>query len=393
MSREQNLAVRTLRQLPEIEEVRHCWETWPGNRDSEINTFLMFVNSNPDTVSPYILVVHRDGTPAAMLVGRIDRGAVVVRLGYFTLRLRAHIMCFVYGALRGDASPETSELMISEVLRALSRGDADVAYMNFLKEGSDLSRLAMSKPGVLSRDYVRTTQPHFAVSLPTTIDAFHQGLSPKVRKNQRWQAKKLQNSFPGQVRIECYRDLQDIDRMVCDVESVAKKSYQRGIGVGFFDTPETRERLRFKAEHGWLRGYVLYLADEPAAFWLGDVNGSAFGSDYIGFDSQYSSYSPGMYLVMRVIEGFSDGNREGITAVDFGPGNAQYKEVLSNQQWSETCIHIFAPSLKGVALNLVRTCVGSVDKALKNTLVRTNLLQKVKRTWRNHVRQREAAQA
>ncbi len=154
--------------------------------------------------------------------------------------------------------------------------------------------------------------------------------------------------------------------------------------MGFFDCPHTREQLRLKAEKGWLRGYVLYLAERPCAFWIGDINGSTFGSDYIGYDAEFASESPGMYLVMRVIEGFCDGHREGVTEVDFGTGHAQYKQVLSNQQWCETSVYIFAPTLKGISLNLVRSVVGGMDQAIKNVLARTNLLQKVKKAWRDH---------
>ena len=31
----------------------------------------------------------------------------------------------------------------------------------------------MKKPGLLSRDYVRITQPHFAVTLPATVEGFY----------------------------------------------------------------------------------------------------------------------------------------------------------------------------------------------------------------------------
>jgi hypothetical protein len=385
--------VRVLRTIAELEEIREVWECWPGNRDSEIDTYLMFLRSNPGTARPHVLVVYRGGVPDAILVGRIDRGQISCRVGYLSVRLRAQTMCFVSGALRGNSSHENCDLMVSEILRSLSQGEADVAYMNFLRQESDLCRLAMTKPGLLSRDYVRITQPHFAATLPATAEGFYQGLSPKVRKNQRWQAKKLIKDFSGAVRIHCYREVTDLDKMIQDVEQVAKRSYQRGLGVGFVDGPEMRERLRFKAQRGWLRGYVLYFAERPGAFWLGDINGATFGSDYIGYDAEFASHSPGMYLVMKVIEGFCDGNREGVTGVDFGPGNAQYKEVLSNQRWRETALYIFAPSLKGISLNLVRSSIGGIDQAIKKVLTRTNLLQRIKKHWRAHARPKEATQS
>jgi hypothetical protein len=386
-------SVKVLRGIAELEEIREIWESWPGNRDSEIESYLTFLGSNPGTVRPHVLVVYREGKPDAILVGRIDRGKISSRLGYLSVGFRAQTMCFVYGALRGNPSRENCDLMVNEVLRSLSQREVDVAYMNFLREESDLCELALKKPGPLSRDYVRITQPHFAVTLPATVEGFYQGLSPKVRKNQRWQAKKLINHFSGAVRIHCYRDVADLNKMIQDVEQVAKTSYQRGLGVGFMDSPKMREGLRLKAERGWLRGYVLYFAERPCAFWLGDVNGATFGSDHIGYDAEFASHSPGMYLVMKVIEGFCDGNREGVTGVDFGPGNAQYKEVLSNRKWRETSVYIFAPSLKGISFNVVRSVIEGMNQTIKKALAHTNLLQTIKKRWRTYARLKQATQS
>lgn len=385
------LNVRVLKTLPELEEVRAQWESWPGNRDSEINSYLTFLRSNPATVRPHVVVVYRNGRPDAILVGRVDLGHIACRLGYLRLNLPATVMCFVYGALRGNTSNENCSLIVSSILSCLKEREADVAYMNFLNEDSDLCTLAKKEPGVLSRDYVHVTQQHFTATLPASVEEFYAGLSSKVRKNQKWQAKKLVNHFGGNVTIRCFREAAEIDDLVLDVERVASRSYQRGLGVGFVDGPEVRERLRFKADRGWLRGYVLYLAGRPAAFWLGDINGSTFGSDYIGYDAEFASHSPGMYLVMKVIEGFCEAQSEGVNGIDFGTGYAQYKHVLANRESREVSVYIFAPTLKGVSYNLTRTIIGRTDQAIKKVLKRTDLLQKVKKAWRNRVQVKEAA--
>lgn len=302
-------------------------------------------------------------------------------------------MCFVYGALRGNPSKENCDLMVSEIVQSLSQGEADVAYMNFLREGSDLCHLARKKPGLLNRDYVPITQPHFAATLPASMEEFYQGLSPKVRKNQKWQSKKLMNHFSGAVRIHCYREATDLDKMIQDVEQVAKKSYQRGLGVGFFDTLMVRSHWQLKAQQGRLRSYVLYLAEKPCAFWIGEINQGTFESDSLAYDAEFGKHSPGMFLILNVIESFCDGNREGVTGVDFGRGNAQYKQVLSNQSWTETSLYIFAPTFKGICLNMARSLVGGLDQVIKKVLARTNLLQKIKKAWRNHAKPKEAVHA
>jgi hypothetical protein len=385
--------VKVLRTIGELEEIRVVWESWSGHRESEMEPFLTFLRSNPGTVRPHVLVVYCAGRPDAILVGRIDRGRVICRLGYLQVSPHAQIMCFVYGALRGNPSKENCDLMVSEIVQSLSQGEADVAYMNFLREGSDLCHLARKKPGLLNRDYVPITQPHFAATLPASMEEFYQGLSPKVRKNQKWQSKKLMNHFSGAVRIHCYREATDLDKMIQDVEQVAKKSYQRGLGVGFFDTLMVRSHWQLKAQQGRLRSYVLYLAEKPCAFWIGEINQGTFESDSLAYDAEFGKHSPGMFLILNVIESFCDGNREGVTGVDFGRGNAQYKQVLSNQSWTETSLYIFAPTFKGICLNMARSLVGGLDQVIKKVLARTNLLQKIKKAWRNHAKPKEAVHA
>lgn len=390
---EPDVYVRALKTLSELQEIYQVWECWSGNRDSEMESYLRFLGSNPAAVRPHVLVVYRGGVPDAILVGRIDRGQISCGVGYLHMRFKARIMCFVYGALRGNPSKENCDLMVSEIRHSLSQGEAEVAYMNFLPKDSDLCRLAMKRPGLLSRDYVRITQPHFTIKLPATVEEYYRGLSSGARWQVKNKQKKLLKEFGGEVRIRCFRDATEIDAMVQDVEQVARTSYQRGLGVGFVDGPETREQLRFKAQKGWLRAYVLYVAERPRAFWIGDMNQGTFGSDFLAYDAELGNYSPGMFLITKVIEGFCDGTQEGITGVDFGPGNAQYKDVLSNNRWQETSVYIFAPSLKGVSLNLLRSSIGGIDHTIKRALARTNLLRKIKKLWRAYATPKEATQS
>jgi hypothetical protein len=254
--------------------------------------------------------------------------------------------------------------------------------MNFLREDSDLYRLCIEESGPLCREHVRVWQPHFAIKLTGSVQEFYSGLSANTRWQARSKEKKLCTEFAQDVQIRCFRYPAEVDEMVGDVEQVARTSYQRGLGVGFVDDQGVREDLRLKAKQGRLRGYILYLGGLPAAFWIGDVNHGTFGSDYLGYRAKLAKHSPGMYLTLKVIEGFCQNGEEGVQSVDFALGYAQYKEVLSNQKWRETCVHIFAPTMKGISLNLIRTPIVGLDQWLKTQLARAGFLQKIKKRWR-----------
>ena len=386
-------SVKILRTYVELESVRSEWQSWAGHRESEMESYLTFVRSNRVTLRPHVLVVHRAGRPDAIMVGRIDVGHISCRLGYLRLNLPAKILNFAYGALRGNASKENCELLTDAVLRSLSEGEADAAYMNFLREDSVLCRLAKTRPGALRRDYIHVTQPHYSAFLPTTAEGFYSGLSPKSRWQVRSKQKRLLKEYGAGVRVRCFRNAAELDAMIRDVEEVATRSYQRGLGVGFVDTLMTREALRLQAEQKRLRAYVLYLKDRPAAFWIGEVSGNTFASDYLAYDSDFAKCSPGMYLITKVMEGFCEDRHEGVSDVDFALGHAQYKQVLSNRQWGETCVYVFAPSFKGLCLNFVRTVIAGSEQIIKKLLMRANLLQKVKKAWRTHAMPETTAHA
>jgi CelD/BcsL family acetyltransferase involved in cellulose biosynthesis len=179
-----------------------------------------------------------------------------------------------------------------------------------------------------------------------------------------------------------------LDRVIAEAEVIAKKTYQRGLGVGFEDTPAMHGRLNFCAQKGWLRAGVLYIGDRPCAFWIGTVYDGVFVSDFLAFDPEFRDYSLGSYLLIAMIEEFC---KEGIKAVDFGFGPGEYKERFGNSELREASVHIFAPNFKGITLNALRTVTVLVENTLKKTLQKTNLLPKIKRLWRERVSQKPAA--
>ena len=142
------------------------------------------------------------------------------------------------------------------------------------------------------------------------------------------------------MKVSCYREPGELDDVIPQVEEIAKKTYQRGLGVGFQDTEEIRRRLRFCAEKGWLRVYVLHLGDLPCAFWIGTLYHGCFCSDYLAFDPNFGAYSPGTFLLMKVVEEFCGA---GVKEIDFGPGEGRYKEQFGNLPSNEASIFVSHP--------------------------------------------------
>jgi hypothetical protein len=378
-----DLSIKVYRDVAHLEELREFWssrQTWPaGNLDF----FLTVMCTSPEVVRPHVVVIFRDDQPQSLLLGRLERRKIPLRLGYLGLSTpNLNILTFDDAGLLRDVSGADSELFIREILDALRSGEADAANLHHLDTTHYLSRSAKSLPAYLSSDRLPLVEVlwmrRFAES-----GSFLESLSAKERYNQRRRRRRLFDEFGGEVRVECFRDGGRIEQLMKDAESVASKSYQRGLGVGFIHDERTQLRLRLAAKQGVLRAFVLYLANKPCAFWIASLCAGVFYSDCLAFDPAYAKYGPGSYLAIKSIEAVrSDSRGPPVTALDFGPGDAEWKAHLGNHRRQLTSLYIFAPTIKAVTCNLLRTVVGLADRSIKAILTRTGLLIDIKRQWR-----------
>jgi hypothetical protein len=381
-------AVRVFRSLSEVEEVRSVWASWNYHPNSDIDLYFLLMQYRREIVRPHIIVLYRNARPEAMLIGRILKQRLNFKIGYQTvLKPKVRLLNFVWGGTLGNLSRENSEVMVSEVLSSLAHGEADLAVFNNIPVDTPIYHAATQVPGFLGRDRFPALQIHRSLVLPASLGEFHTRLSRKSFSTQKRKARKLMQEFGGNVEVLCLRRPSDLERLIDDVGEIAKKTYHRGLGVGFVADDEMRRRLYLDAKNGTLRAFLLYLGGKPCAFWLGTVYQKTFHSGYLGFDPAYKSSSPGMFLTMRVIEGLCDHNiADVIKEVDFGLGDAQYKQVLGNRSWQDATVYILGPSLRGLALNAIRTPIVLIDHLAKRALAKVGAVQTNKRAWRDHVR-------
>jgi hypothetical protein len=375
------LQVKVARSFAEVEAIRLIWAAWPSHRDSDIDFCLEFGWTRKEVVRPHVIVLYRDGHADAMLVGWIERVRLKSKIGYLRLPgMPASLLNFSYGGLLGNASAENCRELVRSILGSLGQGEAEVAILGNLGIDSALYREARSLPGFASRDRLPVTVTRHVMNLPADVKDVYSALSANHRSDLKRKTKKLLAKYQDRVKVCCYREAGEVEAVTAQIEEIARKTYQRGLGVGFHDDPEMRRRLRMCAERGWLRVYVLYLGDIACAFWIGTVYNGSFCSDYLAFDPAFGDCSPGSFLMMKVIEDFC---HEGVKEIDFGSGEGRYKEQFGNRTAIESSAWIFAARPKGLFLNAVRTSAGTVDRVARKVLDRTNLLPRIKKAWRN----------
>lgn len=359
------VTVSVLRTREEIDRFEGHWRAWQYHPNADPDFYWTIVKARSEVLYPFVLLASRSGEASAMLIGRLERIPHDIRFGYLHFGPEVRSLTFIQGGYLGEITAEVARAFRQTVSENLREGCADLVFFSH------------GPKGPLFEGIHTTSNTERVVELPPSYDGFLAQLSPKARKNQQWQARRIEKEFCCEIR--CLSQSDELDTLFSEVESIAKSTYQRGLGVGFADTPEMRNRLALAAGQGWLRAYVLYLNESPAAFWIGTLYQGTFFSDFMGYDSTHARHSPGMYLVWTVIARFF---HENVTAVDFGLGDAQYKEVLGNRMFSTESAYFYAPTLKGMALKRLRLAAHFVDKSARETLSLFRLQNRAKKLWR-----------
>jgi len=372
------LKIRVLRSISDAEEMRPLWNQWSMHPNADLDFYALSAGLKGSTARPLCLVVLRNDVPVAILPGIADNSKMEVRFGYFRLmKLGASRLAF--GALMGESSPGIAQTLVSAIASLLKSEAYDVAEIGYIPIDSDTYRAAKKTATFLVRGHVRQLNPHWRMHVPATMEAFFASRNKKSRYWLKRISRVLEKDFPGNVRIAHFHHEGEISEFARGAEEVAGKTYQRRIGVGFFDNEEYRQRLALAARRNWLHAYILYIEEKPRAFWAGSLYKGVFFLAWTGYDPALRKYELGTIVLLRLIE---DLTAQGAREIDFGYGTAPYKERFGDQNWVDDVAVLFAPTIRGGSLNLLLSASSYFSRGLRLLLKGANLEQWLRRVWR-----------
>lgn len=377
------------RSVEEVGTLRSTWEELLGREvrvkyDADINRFLDVLEVQPGQCTPYVVSVKSNGRTCAMLLGRISRKPISIQLGYKTITLsELRTLSVIYGGLLGEVTEETMLWLWEQLQHDLRGGELDAIYLKAVPVDSAACTLFRRVPAVLTKDLFPRYEPHWRMSVPDSMDVLYAGLSGKRRYNLRRTVRAFDEAFGSRSIVRAYSTKADVPSLAAQAEAIAAKTYQRGMRVGFRDSPEMRLLLTRAAGRGWLRGHVLTVDGEPCAFQMGFVYRGTYSLDYIGYLPELKDHSPGTVLFLEVLQTLCAD--PGVHALDFGYGDQQSKQVYGEECWEEASFYVFAPRLRPRLLNGVRTCMVAVERGLKGLARRFALDGWIKRRWRDRL--------
>jgi CelD/BcsL family acetyltransferase involved in cellulose biosynthesis len=369
------------RSLEQAEAVRPVWETIPFERvDADVDFFSTVVRARPEVVRPHVIV--RDDGAGGVVVARVEDIALTVSFGYRSIaRPRVRALTVVPGGVAGVASQRVAQQLTDDLRAVLAEGEADVLVVPGVRTESALFTALESAPFACRGHAVERTT-HRRLSLPPTFDELLASRSRSTRESVKRYTKRLLREHEDDLVLEVFRTPAEAERLFRDLETVAATTYQRGLGVAFADNEEHRSLALLGLDRGWFRAYVLSLAGRPIAFWTGYAYNGVFSIGTPGYDPAFAEHRVGQYVQMRMLEDLCDDPE--VDSVDYGFGDAEYKRRFSDESWEEADLVLFAPRLRPVLLNALRSG-GTGAALLAKRVLGQERAAEVKKRWRGRL--------
>ena len=377
------MEISTNKTFEELGDVRTSWEGWQCHPNNDFAQFKMICQLRPEVEGPCVTVLDHNGQTQALLAGRLERTQFAPPIGYSKpVRISAKVMTVLHEGLLGEMDEAAAKKSVQYLWSLLGSGIADAIEFHYLSEDSLLLKALQLH---MSRWFCEKTprwSVHWEMDLPAEGAFIERKVRAKHRTGIRKKERELESAFPGKVSWRWMNRFDDIRGLCARLEEVAARAYQRGLGTGFIDNEEWRRRFALFASRGQLRVQLLEIDRKVRAFWFGYLYRGVFHLSETGYDPDLSKYEVGTLIFIRLNDELA---REGVRKLDFGIGDAVYKQRFGDRSWREATIWLFAPTAKGLAL---RSCMGlfsTVDKFGRNLIQRIGVLDRLKTGWRRRL--------
>ena len=183
--------------------------------------------------------------------------------------------------------------------------------------------------------------------------------SRKHRYNMRRADRILVEHFDGKVSLRRITRSDQVDGFVHEAARITAAGYQGRIGAGIGRPDVQRRILSAAARDGCLRCYLLECAGTAVAYQAGVVCDNVYHLQSTAFMPDCGALSAGQVLLVRVIRDLSDGD---VRAIDYGFGDARYKQIYGTESWDEATIYLYGPSFIGSCARIVHRLTGAATR-------------------------------
>ncbi len=363
--------------------IRPSWELWQNQPNNDFDQFLLVCRLRPAVHYPWVMVIYEQDIPLAVLAGRVETLRFSPAIGYLKLPgIPLKTLTVLYQGFLGRQDGVTAECLVKATRHWLSSSDVGEVIFPALEPGSPLHLAVIRQTSVWFCEKGGLPQCHWQSVLPDAGDILPGLMKAKHRAGLRKRQRTLQADFEDRIRWQWLTRFEELSALCQQIERLAARTYQRGLGAGFRDNQEWRERLGLYAARGTLRVALLWIDETLVCFYIGMRYGETLFGAELGYDQAFKSYSPGILLILWLMERVRE---EGVYRMDWGLGDAQYKQQLGATTWPEQSLYLFKPTPAHWILRSLLGITQAIDQTARHVLEKTDLTHRIKTAWRRRM--------
>lgn len=372
--------IRIARTPAEVEELRPVWESARVDElDADIDYYLDVVRGSENEITPHVIVLEQEDHHPLLIVAKLVRDNIPIRVGYLTLgHLRIRSLVLSFGGMVGARTDSDVARAVTALSDQLEQGEADMVYVPKVDASSPLFTALDRLP--LKRRSTGQPMPHWTVGLADSWTQFLDRRSGSSRRRLRHDDRKFERAFPKSVVTRRLDLPEHRHRLVDDLQAVTGQTYQRALGLSITGTDLEAHLMARELERGRLRVWMVYVDEQPVAFWWGILRHGILYIGSTGYDHSYARVRAGYYAMRRMLEDLNDDPEA--TTVDFGSGDADYKERFGTRLTVEADVGVYGTGRRPRMLKLLLASTAQVDRAGKWLVESTGRTDTVKRWLR-----------
>jgi hypothetical protein len=374
---------KVIQTLQEMKTVQAYWEKWQNHANNDYAQYNLICNLRPEIEAPFIIVIEKENQIIALLIGRLERTYFKPAIGYYKpVSVSAKVITIIHQGTLGQWDEDISRKTVHFIWSLISSGFADAIEFHHLSEESPLLGALRNECSPWFCEKKPRWSTHWEMSIPAEGKFIENKMRSKHRSEIRKMQRELESTFSGKINWYWMRSFDDILGLCSRLEEVAAVTYQRGLGSGFIDSDEYRQRLELFAHRGLLRVQLLEIDGKVRAFWFGTICQDVFYLSETGYDPDFRKYEIGTLSLIRMLDELA---LEGILTLDFSLGDAHYKKRFGDRSWRETVLWLFAPTMKGFVLRVMLWFSVMLDCAARQVLIKMKLTDKLKSLLRGRM--------
>ena len=213
------------------------------------------------------------------------------------------------------------------------------------------------------------------------FDNYLAKFSGKTRTTLRKKLKRVAEASGGAPRFSVLKSPDEVEQFMAVALPLSERTYQaRLLDAGLPTSREFAAHLQEQARAGAVRGYLLYIADKPAAYVLCFCRQRVATYDYVGFDADLQAHSPGTVLQYLVLEAlFQDPD---VDVFDFTEGEGAQKQLFATDHRLCAKSYVLKHTASNVAIVRLHQLTNSASESIGRVLQRFGLKDRVRRLLR-----------